>query len=154
TRLLRKEPKKRLGYGPRDIQTIKSHRFFKNIDWAALARREVSPPIVPFINDPELAENFSSEFTELPLSPVVERGHWGSKEDLNPANVFNGFSFVASQSLLDGFNGHSRGGLLGNRDDDDEDGNEESLVEKDDEEWGDVTGRGQRADSVASMISL
>ncbi|OBT74498.1 AGC/RSK protein kinase [Pseudogymnoascus sp. 05NY08] len=156
TRLLRKEPKKRLGYGPRDIQTIKSHRFFKNIDWAALGRREVSPPIVPFINDPELAENFSSEFTNLPLSPVVERGNWGSREDLNPANVFNGFSYVASQSLLDGFSGHSRGGLrrAGDDDEDDEDADEESLVEKDDDGWGDVTGRGQRADSVASMISL
>lgn len=116
TRLLRKEPKKRLGAaGARDLATIKAHRFFRNIDWKALAKRRVDPPIVPFINDPELAENFAQEFTELPLSPVVERGPgscaWGSgREELGTTNPFGGFSYVASRSLLDGFTGHMRKG--------------------------------------------
>lgn len=147
TRLLRKEPKKRLGYGPRDLQTIKSHRFFKSIDWKALERREVDPPVVPFINDPELAENFSSEFTTLPLSPVVERGHWGSKEDLNPANVFNGFSFVASRSMLDGFSGHCHCGP-----NDAVDG--ESILEVDLDVLDDDSIGHQRANSINSMASF
>lgn len=102
TRLLRKEPKKRLGsHMPKDLQTIKGHRFFRHINWKKLAAREVEPPIQPMITDPELAENFDPEFTELSLSPRASFAEplspmWG-KSDENP---FGGFSFVASHSLL------------------------------------------------------
>ena len=107
TRLLRKDPKKRLGSNmPKDMQTIKSHRFFRKIDWKKLRARELEPPIKPLVTDPELAENFSNEFTNLSLSPVVSKksitDHF---DDFGPepvsANPFGGFSFVASQSLLD-----------------------------------------------------
>lgn len=123
TRLLRKEPSKRLGcHMPKDLQTIKQHRFFRKIDWKALERRELEPPIKPVITDPALAENFSTDFTALPLSPVVTNKAWGNDVDkmLNIAGAsgrnnvsagasnpvgesdpFGGFSFVASSSLLD-----------------------------------------------------
>jgi tRNA A-37 threonylcarbamoyl transferase component Bud32 len=75
TRFLRKEPKKRLGSNmPKDLQTIKSHRFFRKINWKQLEARELEAPIQPLITDPELAENFASDFTELPLSPVATQG--------------------------------------------------------------------------------
>lgn len=105
TRLLRKEPNKRLGSNmPKDLQTIKTHRFFRRIDWKKLEKRELEPPIKPLITDPELAENFSTEFTDLPLSPVAsfkdsscfENGSAEAKP-----NPFGGFSFVASSSLLE-----------------------------------------------------
>lgn len=116
TRLLRKEPSKRLGACmPKDMQIIKKHRFFRKIDWKKLARREVEPPIQPLITDPEMAENFSSEFTDLSLSPIVSREDlWESMcgangraqdEDDVEGNPFGGFSFVASQSMLDDRNG-------------------------------------------------
>jgi len=113
-RLLRKDPTKRLGYHmPKDLQTIKEHRFFRKIDWAALERRELDPPIRPVVTDPALAENFSVDFTNLPLSPTLT-----GIDDLSPGrspssrharglstefdgNPFGGFSFVASSSLLD-----------------------------------------------------
>ncbi|KAI4870372.1 kinase-like protein [Hypoxylon rubiginosum] len=105
TRLLRKEPTKRLGSSmPRDIQIIKKHRFFRKIDWKKLAAREMEPPIQPMITDPELAENFAPEFTELSLSPVITtKDPWG---DLSPKgsykdDLFGGFTFVASSSLLE-----------------------------------------------------
>ncbi|KAH8891058.1 kinase-like protein [Thozetella sp. PMI_491] len=104
TRLLRKEPAKRLGYNmPKDLAIIKKHRFFRRIDWKALAAREVEPPIQPMITDPELAENFAPEFTELSLSPVVSRldEPWSAGKDAKE-NPFGGFSFVASNSLLEG----------------------------------------------------
>lgn len=114
TRLLRKDPAKRLGsHMPKDLAAIKKHRFFRKIDWKRLAARELEPPIQPLITDPELAENFSSEFTELSLSPAVSRfvdadGGWagcGSARDVKD-DPFGGFSFVASNSLLEshGFN--------------------------------------------------
>ncbi|CBX99794.1 hypothetical protein IAQ61_002974 [Plenodomus lingam] len=102
TRLLRKEPKKRLGSNmPKDLQTIKNHRFFRKINWKALEARELVPPIQPLITDPELAENFAQDFTDLPLSPVLGRKFDDVWSD-GQSNPFGGFSFVASQSLLDG----------------------------------------------------
>lgn len=101
TRLLRKEPKKRLGFNmPKDLQTIKNHRFFRKINWKALEAREMEPPIQPLITDPELAENFAQDFTDLPLSPVLTRKFDDMWND-SQTNPFGGFSFVASQSLLD-----------------------------------------------------
>ncbi|KAI9737114.1 MAG: serine/threonine protein kinase psk1 [Cirrosporium novae-zelandiae] len=97
TRLLRKDPSKRLGGNmPKDMTTIKKHRFFRKINWAKLAKRQLDPPIRPLITDPELAENFATEFTDLSLSPVVERGSYSEE-----GNPFGGFSFVASQSFLE-----------------------------------------------------
>ncbi|KAI0485195.1 kinase-like protein [Xylariaceae sp. FL0804] len=107
-RLLKKDPAKRLGSNmPKDLQTIKKHRFFRKIDWKRLAAREMEPPIQPMITDPELAENFAPEFTELSLSPLIAtKEPWSS--DLPPAakdglkeDPFGGFSFVASSSLLE-----------------------------------------------------
>lgn len=118
TRLLRKDPAKRLGYHmPKDLQTIKKHRFFRKIDWAALERRELSPPIQPIVTDPALAENFSADFTHLPLSPTLASGFddafcvpssrsgharaLSSGQAGGEGDLFGGFSFVASSSLLD-----------------------------------------------------
>ncbi|KAH0543469.1 hypothetical protein FGG08_002234 [Glutinoglossum americanum] len=99
TRLLRKEPNKRLGGNmPKDLQTIKKHRFFRKVDWKALERREVEPPIKPLITDPELAENFSKDFTDLAVSPVAMHRPNNSTGETDP---FGGFSYVASSSLLE-----------------------------------------------------
>ncbi|KAH6898438.1 kinase-like domain-containing protein [Thelonectria olida] len=101
TRLLRKDPNKRLGATmPKDLQIMKKHRFFRKIDWKKLAARELEPPIQPMITDPELAENFAPEFTDLSISPVM------TSKDLWPRSpakdeLFGGFSFVASSSLLE-----------------------------------------------------
>ncbi|KAI0204761.1 serine/threonine-protein kinase psk1 [Astrocystis sublimbata] len=105
-RLLRKDPAKRLGSRmPNDLRLIKNHRFFRKIDWEKLEKKEMDPPIQPMITDPELAENFAPEFTDLSLSPLTTTNKdpwngaspWGSyKED-----PFGGFSFVAPNSLLE-----------------------------------------------------
>ncbi|KAI9904905.1 hypothetical protein N3K66_001434 [Trichothecium roseum] len=101
TRLLRKEPSKRLGsHMPKDLLTLKKHRFFRKIDWQKLAARELEPPIQPMITDPELAENFAAEFTELSLSPVISPTSFGGRS-IPKDDVFGGFSYVASSSLLE-----------------------------------------------------
>ena len=108
TRLLRKDPLKRLGGNmPKDMVVMKTHRFFRKINWANLEKRAVEPPIRPLITDPELAENFSADFTSLALSPTTtsfEGFDWPDKND--EANPFGGFSYVASSSML------NRGGFL------------------------------------------
>lgn len=109
TRLLRKDPKKRLGACmPKDMEVIKKHRFFRKVDWKKLEARELEPPIRPVITDPELAENFSSDFTDLAVSPVVtgfRKHEWDMNSTDSETDPFGGFSYVASRSLLEGGNG-------------------------------------------------
>lgn len=115
TRLLRKEPRKRLGGNmPKDLATIKAHRFFRRIDWKALANRDLIAPIQPIITDPAAAENFDVEFTDLAISPIETRLgkdiSFGTAADRESRvdgfgspidDTFGGFSFVASKSLLE-----------------------------------------------------
>jgi serine/threonine-protein kinase Psk1 len=86
---------------PKDLQTIKNHRFFRKIDWAKLERRELEPPIKPLITDPVLAENFSTDFTGLSLSPPVLINDNGMGRKNEEEDLFGGFSFVASSSLFE-----------------------------------------------------
>ena len=44
--LLQKEMSKRLGVA-NDADDIKGHSFFASIDWAALDKKEISPPYNP-----------------------------------------------------------------------------------------------------------
>lgn len=105
TRLLRKKLKDRLGARmPKDLLMIKGHRFFRKIDWKKLEKRQVEPPFKPVITNPELAENFSREFTDLAVSPVTAHPKRDWKLDSAP-DPFGGFSFVASRSLLTAHNG-------------------------------------------------
>lgn len=97
TRLLRKEPRKRLGVGPNDINIIKKHRFFRKIDWKKLEARELDPPIKPLVTNPELAENFSKDFTERAIGALTRR----HSRTLSKSDPFGGFSYVASHSLLE-----------------------------------------------------
>jgi len=98
TRFLRKEPKKRLGVGPNDVNAIKKHRFFRKIDWKRLEKRELEPPIKPFITNPELAENFSKDFTQRVVETNNEAKH---SRTLSKTDPFGGFSYVASHSFLE-----------------------------------------------------
>jgi serine/threonine protein kinase len=103
-RLLRKDPAKRLGsHMPKDFEIIKNHRFFRKIDWKKLAAREMEPPIQPMITDPELAENFAPEFTDLSVSPLTTKDPWGgmSPRGSFKEDPFGGFSFVAPNSWLE-----------------------------------------------------
>ncbi|RYN43886.1 Serine/threonine-protein kinase [Alternaria arborescens] len=105
TRLLRKDPKNRLGFNrAKDLPNIKKHRFFRKIDGKKWEAGELTPPIQPLITDPELAENFAQDFTDLPLSPVLTKKFddlMFESQSQASSNPFGGFSFVASQSLLD-----------------------------------------------------
>ncbi|KAL7275577.1 hypothetical protein RUND412_001474 [Rhizina undulata] len=109
-KFLKLQPNKRLGHNmPKDLETIKKHRFFRKIDWDLLERRELVPPIRPLVTDPALAENFSVDFTLLAISPPVV-GFMGSaareiggasRGEKEEDNLFGGFSFVASESVLE-----------------------------------------------------
>lgn len=77
TRLLVKDPRRRLGGGPSDANELKRHPFFMNapppFSWEALERKEIEPPFIPRIRDELDTSNFSDEFTQMNVaySPAV-----------------------------------------------------------------------------------
>lgn len=94
--LLQKDPSKRLGSGPRGSDEIKSHKWFKAINWKKLEAREILPSFRPEVNGQHCIANFDKEYTEMPLldSPVSSPNIDG--------NIFQGFTYVrpASSFLL------------------------------------------------------
>jgi serine/threonine protein kinase len=90
--LLHRDPEKRLG--SRGAAEVKSHRYFKSVDWDGLLWAD--PPFKP--SDPQAKEagdtsNFDKEFTELPVSGTpMSKMTPGSEV---PRNMFAGFTFEA-----------------------------------------------------------
>ena len=93
-KLLVKDPRKRLGGGVEDADEVKSHRFFRSINWDDLLQKNIPAPFVPKIQCDIDVSNFSEEFTSM--NPVDSPG-------LTPPNVekvFKGYSFVAPSVLF------------------------------------------------------
>ncbi|EGR30983.1 protein kinase domain protein [Ichthyophthirius multifiliis] len=61
-KLLQKNPEERLGY--KDVQDIKNHPFFKEINFDDLIQKKIQAPTIPKINNNKDVGNFESEFTE------------------------------------------------------------------------------------------
>lgn len=49
SKLLVKDPRKRLGGGEGDAKELKRHPFFRNLDWNKLVRKEIPAPFKPVI---------------------------------------------------------------------------------------------------------
>ncbi|TFK43174.1 kinase-like domain-containing protein [Crucibulum laeve] len=67
--LLNRNPKHRLG-AQRDAAELKEHPFFKNIDWDALSRKQITPPFKPVVESDESTNNFDPEFTSADIRDV------------------------------------------------------------------------------------
>uniref|UniRef100_A0A8C2QJK4 Ribosomal protein S6 kinase n=1 Tax=Cricetulus griseus TaxID=10029 RepID=A0A8C2QJK4_CRIGR len=93
-RLLMKDPKKRLGCGPRDAEEIKEHLFFQKINWDDLAAKKVPAPFKPVIRDELDVSNFAEEFTEM--DPTYSPAALPQSSE----RLFQGYSFVAPSILF------------------------------------------------------
>ncbi|XP_008199672.1 ribosomal protein S6 kinase alpha-5 isoform X2 [Tribolium castaneum] len=94
SKLLVKDPRKRLGGGEGDAKELKKHSFFKSLDWEKLARKEIPAPFKPVIRSELDVSNFSEEFTQMPPtdSPAVVPPNYDK--------IFKGYSYVAPSVLF------------------------------------------------------
>ncbi|ESW12061.1 hypothetical protein PHAVU_008G081400 [Phaseolus vulgaris] len=85
--LLQKEATKRLGFGPRGVEEIKGHKWFKPINWRKLEVREIQPSFRPEVAGTHCVANFEKRWTDMPLedSPAASP---------NGGNPFKDFSYV------------------------------------------------------------
>uniref|UniRef100_A0A2I3GTX2 Serine/threonine-protein kinase N2 n=1 Tax=Nomascus leucogenys TaxID=61853 RepID=A0A2I3GTX2_NOMLE len=92
-RLLRRNPKRRLGASKKDAEDVKKHPFFRLIDWSALMDKKVKPPFIPTIRGREDVSHFDDEFTsEAPiLTPPRERRILSEEEQ----EMFRDFDYTA-----------------------------------------------------------
>ncbi|XP_069063259.1 ribosomal protein S6 kinase alpha-4 isoform X1 [Pleurodeles waltl] len=93
-KLLNKDPKKRLGSGPRGAEEIKNHPFFKGLNWSDLASKKVAAPFKPAIRSEMDVSNFAEEFTNL--DPIYSPA--GTPPNMD--RVFQGYSFIAPSVLF------------------------------------------------------
>ncbi|CAH1981370.1 unnamed protein product [Acanthoscelides obtectus] len=94
SKLLVKDPRRRLGGGEEDAKELKRHSFFKSLDWEKLARKEIPAPFKPIIKNELDVSNFSEEFTAMPPtdSPAVVPPNYDK--------IFKGYSYVAPSVLF------------------------------------------------------
>ncbi|KAF2073783.1 hypothetical protein CYY_004917 [Polysphondylium violaceum] len=91
--LLHKDPKQRLG-SKNGAKDIKSHTFFKSLQWRKLEQKEIPPPFVPTTKGVEDISNFDL----LSLKECLRDSVHGSSPNLSASQqkYFDGFSYVRS----------------------------------------------------------
>lgn len=94
TKLLVKDPRKRLGGGVEDAEELKRHPFFDGLNWDDLSRKAVPAPFVPKITGELDVSNFSEEFTKMTPtdSPAIIPPNFDK--------IFKGYSYVAPSVLF------------------------------------------------------
>ncbi|KAI5812822.1 kinase-like domain-containing protein [Pyronema omphalodes] len=86
--LLDRDPSKRLGAN--GAAEIKSHKFFKSIDWQKLLQKKIQPTFRPNVMDAMDTRNFDPEFTqEVPTDSLVE----GAVISNSVQGLFEGWSY-------------------------------------------------------------
>uniref|UniRef100_A0A8D2J894 protein kinase C n=1 Tax=Varanus komodoensis TaxID=61221 RepID=A0A8D2J894_VARKO len=89
---LNKDPKERLGC---QLQTgfsdIKSHTFFRSIDWDLLEKKQVTPPFQPQITDDYGLDNFDTQFTSEPVQLTPDDEDVIKRID---QSEFEGFEYI------------------------------------------------------------
>ncbi|CAI5709637.1 unnamed protein product [Hyaloperonospora brassicae] len=80
SKLLNRDPSRRLGGGPNGGRDIMAHPFFEAIDWDKLLRKEIEPSFVPDVNSvdditnvPEMFQNMAA--VDSPVSKKNGEGH-------------------------------------------------------------------------------
>ena len=96
SKLLVRDPKKRLGSGESDANELKQHIYFAGLDWKSLEKGNVPAPWAPSVYGSLDTSQFDQEFTSMNpiVSPEVRDAYFGSLD-----KAFEGFSFVDESAV-------------------------------------------------------
>jgi len=96
-KLLNKQAENRLGFGEKDSEAVKNHKFFTGVNWDHVLSKKTKPPFLPVLGSEDDFSNFDDEFTSKPAidSPA------GPLPSQSVEDVFLGFSYDGSQELRD-----------------------------------------------------
>jgi len=94
SRLLVKDPKLRLGGGKGDVEEIKKHLWFRELNWNDILELKIDPPYKPEVKSAMDTSNFSTEFTR-------ERAQDTRVEAviLEPEDDFHNFTYIPSAMI-------------------------------------------------------
>eukprot|EP00746_Dinoflagellata_sp_MGD_P160927 gnl/MRDRNA2_/MRDRNA2_87896_c0_seq1.p1 gnl/MRDRNA2_/MRDRNA2_87896_c0~~gnl/MRDRNA2_/MRDRNA2_87896_c0_seq1.p1 ORF type:complete len:342 (+),score=57.34 gnl/MRDRNA2_/MRDRNA2_87896_c0_seq1:162-1187(+) len=92
--LLLRDPQRRLGGGPGDVEEVIRTAFFAGIDFKEILQKLVAPPFKPSVSGGTDVKYFDKEFVDLPAinSEVGER-------NLKDVNHFDGFTYLGPRAL-------------------------------------------------------
>ncbi|KAF2085037.1 kinase-like protein [Saccharata proteae CBS 121410] len=124
--LLNRNPKHRLG-ATHDAEELKAHPFFADIDWDALAKKNLVPPFKPKLKSELDTSNFDPEFTNAlnqatslnARAAILASGMNPASTPLSPtvqAN-FKGFTFVDESAMDQQFGGREEDHIMDERED-------------------------------------
>ncbi|XP_060069915.1 serine/threonine-protein kinase Sgk1-like [Ylistrum balloti] len=95
--LLQKEKEKRLGC-QQDFMEVKSHEFFKDLNWDELDEKKMKPPYNPNVSGQLDLKHFDPEFVREPVPASVGKSMGTSKlvsaSVMEADSMFQGFSYV------------------------------------------------------------
>lgn len=94
-RLMKRQVSQRLGSGSSDGQAVRSHSFFKNVNWDDVLARRLDPPIKPVLRSEDDVSQFDTKFTKQ--IPVDSPDDSTLSESANL--IFQGFTYVAPSVL-------------------------------------------------------
>jgi len=80
TQLLQVDPEKRLGYRETDLEKVKSHPWFKNVDWDKLSKQAVSAPFIPKLVNSTDTSCFDQYDTPMKMDAPSVRHNFFGKE--------------------------------------------------------------------------
>lgn len=96
--LLERDHTLRLGCRGGGVEEVKAHKFFKGVDWDNLAKKKVTPPFIPQVDDGKNStQNIDEEFTrETPKdTPMMA-------STLQGKAAFPGFTYNGDEETLSG----------------------------------------------------
>lgn len=90
-RLMKRQVSQRLGSGPGDGVDVRSHPFFKNVNWKDVFERRLEPPIKPLLRSEDDVSQFDTKFTkQIPVDSPEE-----STLSESANMIFQGFTYIA-----------------------------------------------------------
>ena len=77
-----------------DVEKMKSHKFFENINWDKLYRKELEPPFVPVVSSPTSLSYIDPEFTNQGVGTLTPQ-----QGETIPGDAFGGFTYLPANSI-------------------------------------------------------